>query len=340
MAAVSIIVPVYNGERFIKKCIESLQQQSLQDIEILIVDDGSTDRTQEMIEPFLCDNRIHLIKKENGGPGSARNTGIEYAKGKYIAFMDCDDKPAPSMYQELYNAAQINKSDSCMCGYRKIFEDGHVEKCPNPLGNRTFSGNEVQKEVLAGILGARPEDQAEFILGISVWKALYLRELIMEYGIRFYSEKEYYSEDTLFNIDYFLKAQRVTMLCECYYDYCKFNSTYTKKITKNLFEKDVKFYLLAEIKLHNLENSDDLQVRLQRLFLGFLRFCLKSSVYGESFFRCIKYIQLVCDDPTVREIYGKYPYHRNPLKQKFLNYALARKHLLTVWILIRMHGSK
>ena len=101
---VSIVVPVYNREKEIAGCIKSLINQTLKEIEIIVIDDGSTDNTSAVVESF-SDNRIKLIKTENRGQGLARNTGIEEAKGEYIGFVDSDDDVSPVMYEKMYNNA-------------------------------------------------------------------------------------------------------------------------------------------------------------------------------------------------------------------------------------------
>ncbi|UJF15261.1 glycosyltransferase [Jeotgalibaca sp. MA1X17-3] len=120
MIKVSIIVPVYNVEKYLKKSIESLMNQTLKDIEIILVNDGSTDNSL-----FICkqyekkDFRIKVIDKNNGGVSSARNIGIELASGQYIGFIDPDDWIEPEMYEKMYSKIEKTKSDVCICNYIK-----------------------------------------------------------------------------------------------------------------------------------------------------------------------------------------------------------------------------
>ena len=118
MKKVSVIVPVYNTSNYLEKCITSLLNQTLQDIEIIMVNDGSLDNSREIIEEFQKkDNRILLFNKENGGQASARNLGLSKATGEYVAFLDSDDYISPVMYEQLYNKAKSMDYDIVLCNY-------------------------------------------------------------------------------------------------------------------------------------------------------------------------------------------------------------------------------
>lgn len=119
MIKVSVIVPVYNVEKYIKRCLETLVQQTLEDIEIVIVNDGSTDQSKLIIEKYVKKYplKIKYIEKQNGGLSSARNFGLRYAKGKYIAFLDSDDYVEKNMYEEMYKKAIQDKSDIVECDF-------------------------------------------------------------------------------------------------------------------------------------------------------------------------------------------------------------------------------
>jgi len=127
MIKVSIIVPVYNTSKYLDKCLDSLTKQTLKDIEIIIVNDGSTDDSQEKLEKWAKkDKRIKLYNKENGGQASARNLGLDVASGEYIAFVDSDDYVSYEMYKTLYNST-TNKVDIVLCDYYLDYGESIVE---------------------------------------------------------------------------------------------------------------------------------------------------------------------------------------------------------------------
>ena len=119
---ISIIVPVYNVERYIEKCVESIISQTFRNIEIIIVDDGATDRSGVIADQLATrDQRIRVIHKQNGGLSSARNEGVVHAKGKFLMFIDSDDYIAPNMCEVLYKHAIDNSCDLVECGVNKVY---------------------------------------------------------------------------------------------------------------------------------------------------------------------------------------------------------------------------
>ena len=121
---ISVIVPVYNVEPYLRRCVDSIVVQTLSDFEIILVDDGSTDGCGRICDEFAStDIRVTVIHKENGGLGSARNAGLDAARGDYLAFVDSDDCIAPEMYQRLLAALQKANADLSICGYQKINEN-------------------------------------------------------------------------------------------------------------------------------------------------------------------------------------------------------------------------
>lgn len=131
MIKVSIIVPVYNVEKYIHKCLDSLVNQTLKELEFIFVNDGSPDNSPKIIKEYQKkDKRIKLLNKENGGQASARNLGLEHAKGEYIAFLDSDDYVKENMYEILYNRAKKDNLDIVICNNYLVYKDSTVENDP------------------------------------------------------------------------------------------------------------------------------------------------------------------------------------------------------------------
>lgn len=125
MAKVSVIIPVYNSEKYVEKCIRSVMNQTYRDLEIIIVNDGSTDRSGEILEGLSAEDvRIHLLHQENSGVAAARNRGLEEATGKYLTFIDGDDYIAKDYIESLYNAAVEKRAEIVICGLTYVDENG------------------------------------------------------------------------------------------------------------------------------------------------------------------------------------------------------------------------
>ncbi len=170
---VSIVVPVYNTEKYLKQCLDSLVNQTLQEIQIIIVDDGSTDSSPEIIAKYQSAHpeKILAIRKENGGQGMARNLALEYCVGEYVGFLDSDDYAKPNMFEEMYTAAKKKNADYVACGYT------------------TFAMKNEQETIIdsykKGAVYYEREGLLLFHAEVAPWLHLYKNSLIKEKGVRF-----------------------------------------------------------------------------------------------------------------------------------------------------------
>lgn len=175
MPKVSIIVPVYNVEDYLERCLDSLVNQTLEDIEIIVVNDGSPDNSQAIIERYEKNypNKVKGYIKENGGLSDARNYGMPYAKGEYVAFVDSDDYVELTMYEKLYNEAKTKDSEIVVCGYFKVDEKEKTMQSAQ-MGNMEFydQNPRERKEIL--------EINAPY-----AWNKLVKRELLERTKIQF-----------------------------------------------------------------------------------------------------------------------------------------------------------
>lgn len=179
---ISIIVPVYNVEKYLKKCIDSILNQTFQNFEIIFVDDGSTDNSLKILEEYKEKiSKIVILHQKNQGAGSARNAGIEVAKGKYLQFLDSDDFFERTMLEELYDHAEKYNADLTVCSSKNIDENNNIISDNNPLFpiniekipfNIPFSWQDYPEEIFS-------------MFAVIPWNKLYLRDLIIKNNIRF-----------------------------------------------------------------------------------------------------------------------------------------------------------
>ena len=174
---VSIIVPVYNSERYINRCVDSLIGQTLSDIEILLVDDGSSDNSSAICDEYAVkDNRIKVFHQKNAGAGAARNTGLEHAQGEYIGFVDSDDYVDINMYETLFCAAEKYNADFVTSGMKiiggKVFSaENRRQLCYCFEREELFEGKEGIKKLLLGTVGAPIGVYEDSRYGISACKS-------------------------------------------------------------------------------------------------------------------------------------------------------------------------
>lgn len=254
MVKVSIIVPIYNVERYLERSINSLINQTLKEIEIILVNDGSSDNSLEICEKYKkYDNRIKVINKKNEGVSVARNVGIKNARGEYIVFMDPDDNISNTMYEELYLKIKNNACDICLCNY--IIVHGKSEMtCELPLAEGIYKSDEI-KEVIFNMIGGE-KLESDVIMG-SVWRGIYTKELIEKNNIYFPIDIRP-MQDLIFITNYLSKCKTMYIdITPYYYYYVNPNTAMTgyksnmwdnnkrvctmleELVKKNKFEKDI-----------------------------------------------------------------------------------------------------
>lgn len=182
MCKVSVIIPVYNGAEWLEDCIASFNAQSFKDFEILLIDDGSTDGSGAVCDLMAAgDPKIRVFHKENGGAGSARNLGIEKARGKYIAFTDADDTVRPGYLARLYGAAAETGADLVMCDCFKEWKEGFTPQS-RPIRGGLYTKEQIKDELYGCLVMF---DDLEPPPTVSNWLCLIKRSLLMDKAIRY-----------------------------------------------------------------------------------------------------------------------------------------------------------
>jgi len=211
---ISIIIPVYNVEKYLEQCLDSIVNQTLEDIEIICINDGSTDNSSKILETYKeKDKRIKIIRKKNEGLGAARNTGMEYVKGDYIGFVDSDDWVSHNMFEKLYNNAKKFDSDVVMCPVNVFDENSGEISSDKPyytlecfdksFDNRFFNHFEAK----------------DFFFGIAVmaFNKIYKKSFLEKLNVKF--PEGLLFEDNPFFYETFLSANRVSLIRDFVYYY-------------------------------------------------------------------------------------------------------------------------
>lgn len=342
---VSIIVPVYNTERYLERCISSLKKQTLQDIEIILVDDGSKDECAALCDQFAKeDARIKVFHKQNGGLGFARNSGLDLATGEFVGFVDSDDYIESAMYQELYDTASALNADLavsgiCFVGGNMFGKDGERSK-KNGFSTLTiFEGNEL-KQLLLGVVGALPHEPDDSRYGASVCKNLFRRSMLEEHALRFLSERKILSEDTLFMVDVIKCAKRAVGIPGAYYCYCRNGDSLSKAYNRERFEKSFVFLNELERRISDVVSEEEYRLYLDRLTQGFGRvLCSQEIMHARekniSFFALRKRLKEICTREELATVLKTYPLHKLPLKQAVFAFTMKyRLFLVQKWIVI------
>lgn len=220
---VSIVVPIYNAENYIERCINSIINQNYKNIEIILVNDGSTDNSLKICETFaLNDKRIIIISQKNMGVSTARNIGINVAKGEYISFVDSDDTIEDNYIQELVDNSNSGKADVVICGYNDIYTNN--KKIENKLCDNIKLSGKIRNDYII----------LKKYIKYPVLK-IYRLEIINKYNIRF---PEIFSdaEDQVFNFKIFSVIKNYKLVNKCLYNYYHLNlKSLSKQATNRSF---------------------------------------------------------------------------------------------------------
>lgn len=335
----SVIVPVYNVEPFLEQCIESVICQSLRDLEIILVDDGSTDSSPKICDKYaLQDSRIKVIHKKNAGLGMARNSGLAIASGEYVTFIDSDDLIDSNAYESLCNMADEHNLDvvrfacnrfrgddeALNTRYDCSFQFTDSSSCINQLALAIFDSNGCES----------------FAIGGSVCMAIFRRNIIVDNSLQFVSERKYISEDYIFSFLFYLCSRRVGWCLNTYYHYRTNENSLTRTVCLDKIKKAevyTKYVLSILAEKHMPENTYryawGYYISASRVFT---RFVLHSGMkysekkkwfYQQSFNEYLKSISL------------KYPVQLMPFKQRICLWAMVNNKFLLVY-LMTYYGDK
>lgn len=339
MDKISVIVPVYNVEKYLKRCIDSILNQTYKNLEIILIDDGSTDNSLEICEIYKKkDERIILIHKKNSGLGLTRNVGMENSTGKYIMFVDSDDYLDTNMIENLYNDLIKNKADTCIGGFKRVF-DKSTDVYENKYAGRIFEGHDTTNIVLAKMLGKN--SQIDDHIEMSAWKTLFSKNIIEENNIKFPSEREFISEDIIFNTEYFPNAQRVYMSSNIGYNYCDNSNSLTTKYNPNRFVLQKKLFEELKLRTIKLGIYDEVKQRMYNTLVSIARYSIKlEQKYSTNngLKKAKNNIQNICNDPLLRFVLGDYSVKENK-KSKLINYMMYRRMYSLLWLTMKLKNK-
>lgn len=323
MDLISVIVPVYHVEKYLQECVNSLLRQTYTDLEIWLIDDGSTDGSANLCDEYaLLDDRIRVVHKQNEGLGLTRNVGLKHATGKYVLFVDSDDYIAEDMVEKLYHFASSQQCDVCYCGHYRVYAH-EITRFSLPYDGHIFEKEAIIHQVLLEMVCTLPNAKQDRYLSMSTCSALFNLESIKRYQCRFYSERDFVSEDLLFNIEFLKKAKRVGFINEPLYYY---RQSSPESLTHQYRQDEMDRQLIQIEKVRKVLatflDESDYQLRLKRYTLAAFRTFIQKSVYyhqNHPAFQLNQCIRKWVNHPAIREAIAGYPYWQNGRKQALFN---------------------
>ena len=332
---VSVIVPVYNTDKYLKQCIDSITSQTISEIEIIIVDDGSREECAVLCDSLAkTDDRIRVIHKENAGPGFARNTGIEAANGEYIGFVDSDDYIKPQMYDVLYNAALKTNADLVVSGISFVGGNtfgksgGYEEK--HYFSEETLFEKDDVKQLLLGVVGALPNEFDDSRYGVSTCKNLFKRSVIADKKIKFLSERKVMSEDAIFMVDFIKQIDKAVGVHGAFYCYRRNDESFSKSYRSDRFLMVQSFITEIENHIKDVTVKEEYLIYLNRLIQGYGRIlCSQEILYakenGVKYSSLLERLKMICKSQMILDALKDYPWYRLPKKQAAFAFAMKYK---------------
>lgn len=291
---ISVIMPIYNGEKYLRNSIENIIKQNFIDLEVILVNDGSTDCSLEICKEYAeKDNRIKIIDKPNGGICAARNAGIRVAKGEWLSFADQDDNICDGIY-DVFSTAISSNVDMIVAGKRLLM----VDDLDNVVSDITYNYSPLELNDTQTILQTILNKNNSGIL-MHIWNCIYRRETILDNGIFFDERFKYGHEDTLFNAVAALKSRRVLLVSSVVYEYYRRKKSSTSLKKNPYYIDDIRNYLdvLSETIRSKVEWTPKLNCQLYTYSLRLsisLFLAYSNSIVAMTEKKQLEQITLIC----------------------------------------------
>lgn len=327
---ISIIVAAYNVEKYIRRCLESIIYQTYENIEIIVVNDNSTDRTKEIYSLF-SDSRMMIINKRiNEGLSEARNTGLENATGDYITFIDGDDYIEADTIEKCVNRIKENPVDEVVFASYYDRKDGSRLKMDIRSSKELYIGKADMKIYFNEGIGSLPQSKTDRDIGITPWGRLYKMDVLKNNNLKFISERKYIYEDLTFFLLSTPYINSVTIMHEPLYHYCENEGSLTQKNNINRFSRVHIMHDYIKESYPNIFESKETNLRYKRQIISYIRLCIMHMATCE---KAIRNIKKICNDDFTSEILADYPIYKLPFKQRIFTALLKKRIAILLWVL-------
>lgn len=342
MKKISIIVPVHNSEKYLEQCVQTIVNQSYQNIEIILVENGSSDLSWEICKKLKNNfNNVFITQSAKTGPSAARNLGMKLAKGEYIGFCDSDDYIYQNMYEKLIYSAEKNNSDY-------VIADMYSERIESNLGlpwkdNSIFNVDDIFSKMIPCYIGNPSDNDITLPVWGSVVRCIFKRKIITDNNLQF-NENIDFAEDLLFTLNYLSKCKKATIILDVLYHYRYNNLSLMNSIRKyNKGMKKQRIELIKELQSFLIENHLFITVRnrfyctVRQYTLECIGNCCRIGT-KKSFFGTIKEVKEILNIPIIGDSFQKYD--TNSPKKRVLYFLAKHKCSILVtayyWMRLRV----
>lgn len=337
---VSFIVPVYNVEKYLKRCVDTILNQTYKNIEVILVDDKARDSSGALCDKIAKeDARVTTIHKEiNEGLGYARNTGLEATTGDFIVFVDSDDYIDLTLCEKCVNKLNGTGADACYYGQKKDI-CGRIKEYSFSGLKEEYVGESIVNDFLTNTLAQDVDQTGAPTIGMAAWKMMYRAEVIKNNNLKFVSERDWLNEDLFFRVELVKHIKKIAIVPENLYYYCYNDASLTTSYRPDRFDASKRMYkkLVEDTKEFN---SSEIENRCRRAFMNNLMVCLRQEVRFEkkntgSYKDRIKSI---CSDDCVQTVLLEYPVDAMAFQSKLFFSAIKHSYIGLIVLLIKLKG--
>lgn len=342
----SVVLPIYNVEKYLNRCIESIITQDFDDYELILVDDGSYDNCPKICDDWCKkDSRIRVIHKDNAGLGMARNTGIDNARGKYIFFFDSDDYILPGLLSDVFNNICKTSCDAVFFGMKRISDTGKelALLVPNPEKDFYDNKNEIMNKLFPDFLAMNPHTGRRSWLRISVCTCCLSMEFLKQNKLRFVSEREYISEDIYFYIEMFSKLRSVVLLKNIYYVYYQNAGSLTFSYKSDRYERTNKFYSDMDCLIKKLGYDKEVNIRMQAVYISAMMSVLKmeaANMRNVGYIKAYQGFRNKCLNQQLQNAVNMYPKTYMKRTWKIFCMCISKKIIIALFIITLLQYCK
>ena len=281
MDVISIVVPVYNMERYLERCLNSIMQQTYTNIEIILVNDGSKDNSLQIcLEYQKKDARIKIIDKQNEGVSVARNVGMDAATGKYIGFVDPDDWIEPEMYKSMHDTIKINKCDIVFCNYSK---DTKISNSPRLFKTKkdVLYKSDIIDEFISNMIGIEDILPKYYNIMGCIWRCLYRKDFIVKHNLKFIPGITI-MEDLIFTVEALINCDKICIDRGVWYHYMQNKTSSLHTYIENMWSDQIIVHDTLERLLISAGLIDYLRHRLDSRYIAMAACSVGNELYRSS----------------------------------------------------------
>lgn len=337
----SVIIPVYNVENYLTRCVDSIRKQTFTNLEIILIDDGSTDESGRLCDELAKeDSRIKVIHKENEGQGIARNCGLDIALGTYVAFVDSDDFMEKDTYE--YTIQQMKESDAEVACFGYIKEDNKGQIVDQTkIRDKVYRDNEIKRKFALHFFGDDPND--DDLRGVSACMSVYRMDIVRKHGVKFPSERAVFSEDTIFNLEYCRYIKAAVAINKMFYHYCLKEDSFSRGYQKERLTKAEAFVDLLTEYAQQFKIEELVVNRIRTMLWIIVIDAIKQEVrfkQEKSIIQIRSRIKEICNRNCVACVIREINIHGFNHKQKIFYYGVKYKQYLLLIFLAYLRNRR